>query len=493
MLFLAGTSGRAFAATTAAIMLGCLASSLVGASELRRALGRVRLSLGTARPAHRRRCVATPFMLHVHNRGAVALRSVELRVHGSGDPRPEPTLTIDLPAGAATDAELRLTIDRAGHWRVHGIALVAPGPLGLAEVSHYVPCELPLAVYPAPARRLDVERVLTPVGSVREREGRLLNRRVSSGLELREIRDYVPGDPLKSVAWKATARQQKPLVRAFEEETLRRVQIIVDIGPSMRAGSAGEAPLDEALDVTATLAEHFRRDRVGLTTFDHRVHGHLRPGRGIAHARRLAHLLMDTTNVVDEDLTAISDAELLVRVGAFLERQEGLLARRHATDLTSPQVARTLIDPLREVFDEAIVFSTVTRHLSDDRDRGRATLFAKTRPAADLTSARLRLFCALRGMPLPYRLTGPPNARDRGLTEAITRNLASGGADTLVLVSDLRGFTADGEGIRAMRLAHAHKRNTIALQVGHGRIESALGAALRAARITVLRERRVSP
>src|SRR5699024_8431695 len=96
------------------------------------------------------------------------------------------------------------------------------------------------------------------------------------------------------------------------------------------------------------------------------------PETGRAHLQRVLHHLMDLSRVVDEDLTEISDAELVARVGDFLERQEGVDVRRLGEDPARARVARTLIDPLRELFDEAAIFTAVTTYLAEDRDRGHA-------------------------------------------------------------------------------------------------------------------------
>jgi hypothetical protein len=112
-------------------------------------------------------------------------------------------------------------------------------------------------------------------------------------------------------------------------------------------------------------------------------------------------------------------------------------------------------------------------------------LFGKARPAHDLASARLRLFCALFAVPLPYRTADAPEIRDRGLAAALTRNLLTGGAETLVLLSSLEDLPPEGAAIRALSLCRARKRRVVAVPLGPGP-DATLSRALRAAGVGLI-------
>lgn len=112
-------------------------------------------------------------------------------------------------------------------------------------------------------------------------------------------------------------------------------------------------------------------------------------------------------------------------------------------------------------------------------------LFGKARPARDLGSARLRLFCALFAIPLPYRRSDAPERRDRGLSAALTRNLLTGGAETLVLLSTLEGLAPDGEAIRLLRLCRARKRRIVAVALDPA-LDATVTRALQAAGVTLI-------
>src|SRR5262249_19307274 len=90
--------------------------------------------------------------------------------------------------------------------------------------------------------------------------------------EFESLRDYVHGDDVRLIDWKATARRRKPIIRNQEAERNQTVLLLVDCGRLMNAEVDGIAKLDHAIN-TALLLAHIalaRGDRVGLCTFSNR-------------------------------------------------------------------------------------------------------------------------------------------------------------------------------------------------------------------------------
>ncbi|MFP9193535.1 DUF58 domain-containing protein [Natrialbaceae archaeon A-CW1-1] len=87
------------------------------------------------------------------------------------------------------------------------------------------------------------------VASGEHRTGRL-----GSGLEPAELREYVPGETVSRMDWKATARLGKPYVRKYEAETHRRTLIVVDHRSGLSMGPPGETKLDYLRDVALGVA-----------------------------------------------------------------------------------------------------------------------------------------------------------------------------------------------------------------------------------------------
>lgn len=89
------------------------------------------------------------------------------------------------------------------------------------------------------------------------------------GLEFHEARRYVPGEPVRRIDWKMTARLGVPYVRTFLEERQREVFVALDVSPSMATGWGEKTKLEAAVEVAATLAVSAvgAGDRLGYVTF----------------------------------------------------------------------------------------------------------------------------------------------------------------------------------------------------------------------------------
>lgn len=117
-------------------------------------------------------------------------------------------------------------------------------------------------------------------------------RRPGSGSELLELRDYRPGDPPKTIAWKVSARRDRLITKEFESEVPVRCTLFVDTSNSVRGGRCGKA-LDRLIEVTAGVlqANAGIRDLTGLCLFDERGFHGVAPDRGGAHRTECLRLL----------------------------------------------------------------------------------------------------------------------------------------------------------------------------------------------------------
>ncbi|MBV9124780.1 MAG: DUF58 domain-containing protein [Planctomycetes bacterium] len=111
------------------------------------------------------------------------------------------------------------------------------------------------------------------------------------GSELLDLRDYMPGDPPRTIAWKISARRDRLITKEFESEVPVRCTLFVDTSNSVRVGPPGENALTNLVEIAAAVAQanSSSRDLTGLCLFDEqRASAMIRPGRG---ARHLVHLL----------------------------------------------------------------------------------------------------------------------------------------------------------------------------------------------------------
>ncbi len=143
------------------------------------------------------------------------------------------------------------------------------GPLGLAarQGSHEVPWRLRV-LPPFTSRR----HLPSRLARLRELDGRTAVMVRGQGTEFDSLREYVVGDDVRSIDWRATARAADVMVRTWRPERDRRVLLVLDTGRTA-AGRVGDAPrLDAAMDAALLLAALASRagDRVDLLAYDRR-------------------------------------------------------------------------------------------------------------------------------------------------------------------------------------------------------------------------------
>ncbi len=114
------------------------------------------------------------------------------------------------------------------------------------------------------------------------------------GLEFVEVREYLPGDDVRTIDWNVSARTGKPHVKRYVEERELTMLLLVDLSASMRFGTRERFKAELAAEVAAVLAMSAVRnnDRVGLLIFTDRVELFLPPRKGRRHALRMIRELL---------------------------------------------------------------------------------------------------------------------------------------------------------------------------------------------------------
>ncbi|HJK98574.1 MAG TPA: DUF58 domain-containing protein [Polyangiaceae bacterium LLY-WYZ-14_1] len=217
-----------------------------------------------------------------------------LRDDPPGGWRAEPDeLPLHLPPRGRVEARYRLVPDRRGVGRFGDLHLRGEGPLGLGAWLHRIPAAIAARAYPevlGPGRAGWVARVADPA-----RVGRRRALRRGGGAELDELREYVPGDSLRDIDWKATAKRVRPTTRAYREERGQQIIVGIDLGRTMATRLGDRTKLDHAIDAALLLAAAAARqeDRVGLVLFSHRVEAFLPPAQGRGQVRRVLQAVLD--------------------------------------------------------------------------------------------------------------------------------------------------------------------------------------------------------
>ena len=109
------------------------------------------------------------------------------------------------------------------------------------------------------------------------------------GMDFDEVREYTPGDEVRTIDWNVTARAGRPFVKKFTEERELTILLLVDISASGNFGSADMSKRDLAAELASVLAFSAIRnsDKVGLLLYTDRVERWLPPKKGRRHVLRV--------------------------------------------------------------------------------------------------------------------------------------------------------------------------------------------------------------
>lgn len=102
------------------------------------------------------------------------------------------------------------------------------------------------------------------------------------GMEFAEVREYQPGDDVRSIDWNVTARQKKPYIKVFTEEREMTVIFLMDMSASLFFGSLSQTKAALAAEIVSVLAFSAIRnnDTVGMVTFTDKIEKIVRPKKG---------------------------------------------------------------------------------------------------------------------------------------------------------------------------------------------------------------------
>ena len=220
---------------------------------------------------------------------------------------------VDVPAGERRVLTTVLRPTRRGDRQAARVTVRALGPLGLAarQGSHEVPWRV--RVLPAFRARRHLPGKLA---RLRELEGRNPVLVRGAGTEFDTLREYVPGDDVRSIDWRGTARAGDVVVRTWRPERDRHVLLVLDTSRTS-AGRVGDAPrLDAAMDAALLLAALASRagDRVDLLAYDRRPRARV---EGVAPSALLP-ALVDALAPLEPELV---EADLRGLVSAVLARR----------------------------------------------------------------------------------------------------------------------------------------------------------------------------
>ncbi len=115
------------------------------------------------------------------------------------------------------------------------------------------------------------------------------------GMAFSEVREYQPGDPIRSIDWNVTARFNHPYVKVFEEEREITMMLIIDVSASENFGTKGMLKRELLTEVAAVLAFSAvqNNDKIGVILFSDRIEKFIPPKKGKTHILRIIRELID--------------------------------------------------------------------------------------------------------------------------------------------------------------------------------------------------------
>lgn len=303
------------------------------------------------------------------------------------------SVPLDVPAGEKRRIDLELTPTRRGDRSSVAVTVRALGPLGLAarQGNHSVPWTL--RVLPPFLSR---KHLPSRLARLRELEGSHPALVRGQGTEFDSLREYVVGDDVRSIDWRATARRNDVVVRTWRPERDRRVLIVLDTGRTSagRLGS-GWPRLDWSMDAALLLSALAAKagDQVDFLAYDRAVRA------WVAGASR-TELLSALVNVMAPIEASLVESDAPGMVASILAR-----ARRRAlvvvlTDLNSAALDEGLMPMLPQLSAKHLV---LVAGVSDPRvaemasGRGTAELVYDAAAASRAIGERKRITARLRG------------------------------------------------------------------------------------------------
>ncbi len=185
---------------------------------------------------------------------------------------------VDLPA-ATSEFVWKWTAHRRGLYRIEAIYLEALSPWGMWQVRRKDDAAMEIRAYPNLRRNDDLKALRQGVS------GMHAMRQIGRGREFEKLREYLPGDGLDEIHWKATARRGRPITKVFQVERTQEVYVVIDAS-RLSARSAGEEnTLERAISAALIVgaAAEKRGDLFGLAAFSDSVDAFVRARNGKAH------------------------------------------------------------------------------------------------------------------------------------------------------------------------------------------------------------------
>lgn len=197
---------------------------------------------------------------------------------------------VSIPAGERRAVATSLTPFRRGERTAAQVTVRSFGPLSLVARQASLRYPGAIRVLPAFTSR---KHLPSRLARLRELDGRTSVMIRGQGTEFDSLREYVRGDDVRSIDWRATARRNDIVVRTWRPERDRRVVIVIDSGRTSAARIANEPRIDTAFESALLLGALASKagDRVDLLVYDRRVRGRVQGATGAELLSRMVNVM----------------------------------------------------------------------------------------------------------------------------------------------------------------------------------------------------------
>ncbi len=170
-------------------------------------------------------------------------------------------------SGALQELKYTIRPTKRGEYEFGAVKVYAKTPLGLVSRRFVFEQGKTLPVYPSYMQMRQYE--IMAMSNRLQDIGVKRIRKLGHSMEFEQIRDYVVGDDLRTLNWKATARSGRYMVNQYTEEKSQPIYCIIDKGRMMKMPFKGLSLLDYAINATLVMSNIaiYKQDRAGLITF----------------------------------------------------------------------------------------------------------------------------------------------------------------------------------------------------------------------------------
>ncbi|MBX9720840.1 MAG: DUF58 domain-containing protein [Candidatus Obscuribacterales bacterium] len=263
-----------------------------------------------------------------------------------------------LDAHSKARLEYSLLPRRRGAYEFSDICLRYQSALGLFWRHVKVPAQKQVRVYPDLKALKELSVKLAHSSEL----GEMKVRKRGQGTDFATLREYVSGDDIRSMDWKATARRDRPVLRVYEVDKEQTLMVLVDAGRMMISDLEGLSRFDHALNaaLSLVLTGLMKNDQVGLGIFSDKPILFMPPRRGKAYLTRIIEACCDLKPTMVEP-------DYLGALSFFAGAQKSRSLMVVISDLTDPTGSQSLLSGLASLSPRHLPFCVTLRDREVDR------------------------------------------------------------------------------------------------------------------------------